>query len=88
MVQMAVKALEHNAANDGSYCTKFKHVLNEFQDINAAQKRMVDLFVSGNAKLWAVGDDYQAIYGWRGSDAPYMLDFKTPTRTPLFKPSK
>ena len=77
MVQMAVKALEHNAANDGSYYTKFKHVLvDEFQDINAAQKRMVDLFVSGNAKLWAVGDDYQAIYGWRGSDVSYMLDFK------------
>ena len=77
MVQMAVKALEHNAANDGSYYTKFKHVLvDEFQDINAAQKRMVDLFVSGNANLWAVGDDYQAIYGWRGSDVSYMLDFK------------
>jgi len=77
MVQLAVKALEQNASSNGSYIKKFKHVLvDEFQDINAAQKRMVDLFVSGNANLWAVGDDYQAIYGWRGSDVRYMLDFK------------
>jgi DNA helicase-2/ATP-dependent DNA helicase PcrA len=57
MVQLAVKALEQNASNNGSYIKKFNHVLvDEFQDINAAQKRMVDLFVSGNANLWA---------GWR-----------------------
>ena len=77
MVQMAVKALEHNAANGGSYLRKFKHVLvDEFQDINAAQKCMIDYFVSANSHLWAVGDDYQAIYGWRGSNVRYMLDFK------------
>ena len=77
MVQMAVKALEHNAANGGSYLRKFKHVLvDEFQDINAAQKCMIDYFVSANSNLWAVGDDYQAIYGWRGSNVRYMLDFK------------
>ena len=77
MVQMAVRALEHNAANGGSYLRKFKHVLvDEFQDINAAQKCMIDYFVSGNSHLWAVGDDYQAIYGWRGSNVRYMLDFK------------
>ena len=78
MVQMAVRALEHNAANGGSYLRKFKHVLvDEFQDINAAQKCMIDYFVSGNSHLWAVGDDYQAIYGWRGSDVRYMLDATT-----------
>lgn len=77
MVQLAVKALEQDASNKGSYIEKFKHVLvDEFQDINAAQKRLVDLFVSRKANLWVVGDDYQAIYGWRGSDVRYMLDFK------------
>lgn len=76
MVQWACKALEKNASDGGSFATQFSHVLvDEYQDINFAQKTLVDLLVSGRAQLWAVGDDFQAIYGWRGSDVRYLLGF-------------
>ena len=77
MVQLAVKALQKNSSNNGSYSKRFTHLLiDEFQDINKSQKSLIDLFVSGGAKLWVVGDDYQAIYGFRGSDVSFMRNFK------------
>jgi DNA helicase II / ATP-dependent DNA helicase PcrA len=76
MVQWACKALYNDAENGGSFGKKFSHVLvDEYQDINFAQKSLVDLLVSTGAQLWAVGDDFQAIYGWRGADVRYLLGF-------------
>jgi DNA helicase-2/ATP-dependent DNA helicase PcrA len=76
MVQWACKALEKNAAYGGNFGKHFAHLLvDEYQDINFAQKTLIDLLVSGGAQLWAVGDDFQAIYGWRGSDVRYLLRF-------------
>ena len=77
MVQLAVKALQNNSSNNGSYTKRFKHLLvDEFQDINRSQKSLIDLFVSGGAKLWVVGDDFQAIYGFRGSNVRFMRNFE------------
>lgn len=76
MVQWACKALQKNADVGGGFGKQFAHVLvDEYQDINFAQKTLVDLLISEGAQLWAVGDDFQAIYGWRGSDVRYLLGF-------------
>ena len=76
MAQLACKALKKNIETGGNYAKGYKHVLvDEFQDINLAQKTLVDSFFGAGAQLWAVGDDYQAIYGWRGSNVRFMLDF-------------
>ena len=77
MVQWACKALAEDNENGGNYAKQFSHVLvDEFQDINFAQKTFIDQLLKGNALIWAVGDDDQAIYGWRGSDVRFILDFK------------
>ena len=77
MVQWACKALTQNAAEGGNFAKQFSHILvDEYQDINFAQKTLIDLIVAQGAQLWAVGDDFQAIYGWRGSDLNYLLGFK------------
>lgn len=77
MVQLACKALEKDRQDKGVYYKKFKHVLvDEYQDINQAQKTLVDQFVAGGAHVWAVGDDKQAIYAWRGSDIKFIQDFE------------
>jgi DNA helicase-2/ATP-dependent DNA helicase PcrA len=76
MVQWACKALRKNADNGGSFGKQFPHMLvDEYQDINFAQNTLVELLVAEGAQLWAVGDDFQAIYGWRGSDVRYLLGF-------------
>jgi len=54
---------------------KFSHILvDEYQDINLQQIKLIDLLKPKN--LFCVGDPRQAIFGWRGSDVNYILEFK------------
>ena len=55
---------------------KFQYLLiDEFQDINMVQFRVVRLLAKKYQNLFVVGDDDQAIYGFRGSNPQIMLDF-------------
>jgi hypothetical protein len=51
-------------------------VVDEFQDINKAQWKMVERMLHPGAKLLVVGDDAQNIYTWRGSDVKFILDLE------------
>lgn len=50
-------------------------LVDEFQDINAAQYEAVKLLCGGKRNLFVVGDDDQATYGFRGSDPAIMRRF-------------
>lgn len=55
---------------------RFAYILvDEFQDINAEQYEVVKLLAGKEANLFVVGDDDQAIYGFRGSDPSIMQQF-------------
>ncbi len=58
------------------WSSRFKYILvDEFQDINPIQYGIVDMLANPLYNLFAVGDDDQAIYRFRGSDPSYMLGF-------------
>ena len=59
------------------YKSKFKYILvDEFQDVNNLQVDLIKLMLTDNAQLFCVGDDWQSIYGFRGSNVSYIIDFE------------
>ncbi|MGP0048872.1 MAG: ATP-dependent helicase [Solirubrobacteraceae bacterium] len=55
---------------------RFDHVLvDEYQDVNELQVEVVDALATHGATVTAVGDDFQAIYGFRSASAAHILGF-------------
>jgi DNA helicase II / ATP-dependent DNA helicase PcrA len=56
---------------------RFKYVMiDEYQDTNAAQYKLVKLLTNKNNNIAVVGDDWQSIYSWRGADFRNILNFE------------
>ncbi|MFN0062100.1 MAG: ATP-dependent helicase [Myxococcaceae bacterium] len=59
------------------YQRRFSHwLVDEFQDTNAAQLRLLHLLAGPAKNVCAVGDDDQSIYSWRGAELRNVLDFE------------
>ncbi len=58
------------------YQQRFRYLLvDEFQDVDFAQMKFLKLLNGRTNNLFAVGDDWQSIYGFRGGDVKYILNF-------------
>ncbi len=77
LIVRAARLLEVDPEVRARYAGRFRHVLiDEYQDTNHAQFRLVTAFASQHKNVTAVGDDDQSIYGWRGADLSNVLDFE------------
>ena len=76
LLALTVKLLEDNEDLLERYRTQFEFVLvDEYQDTNSLQCRMVELLTGPQGNLMVVGDDAQSIYSWRGADVSNILEF-------------
>lgn len=75
-------ALENESVRVGIQNSLDVLIVDEFQDLNELDFRLI-LLVAAKAKLIVVGDDDQAIYGFRGTSPRYILEFATLSNRPL-----
>ncbi len=69
--------LQRNEPLRRHYQERFRYVLvDEFQDTNKLQYAWLQLLAGGGAKVFAVGDDDQSIYAFRGAEVGNMRDFE------------
>ena len=69
-------ALETDAEFAAVIRWRHRHLfVDEFQDVNPAQFRLIRLWLGDRRDLCVVGDDDQAVYGFTGADAGYLVHF-------------
>ena len=69
--------LKKNKALLDKYQERFSYIaVDEFQDINKVQYEIIQMLARNKRNLCVVGDDDQSIYGFRGSNPSYILNFK------------
>ena len=73
----AYELLQRNEPLRTHYQARFRHILvDEFQDTNRLQYAWLKLMAGGGGKVFAVGDDDQSIYAFRGAEVGNMRDFE------------
>jgi superfamily I DNA/RNA helicase len=77
LLTLTVELLRTNDEVRAFYQKKFLYILvDEFQDVNPSQVMLLKLLYTNETNLFCVGDDWQSIYGFRGSDVSYIIDFE------------
>lgn len=77
LIGKTVNLLSKNSEIRKKWQTQFKYVMiDEYQDTNAAQYKLIKLLVSSTKNIAVVGDDWQSIYSWRGADFKNILNFE------------
>ncbi|MEJ8554615.1 DNA helicase PcrA [Tepidibacter sp. Z1-5] len=77
LIMKAIEILENNEGVLDFYQRKFRYIMvDEYQDTNRAQYKLVNMLAKRHGNLCVVGDDDQSIYGWRGADIKNILEFE------------
>ena len=78
MVPLVVKAMTADETYRRGITGAYDHMLvDEYQDVNPGQIKLIDHFINDGVGLWAVGDDDQTLYSFRASDIRHSLEFAT-----------
>ncbi|MFC4770003.1 DNA helicase PcrA [Effusibacillus consociatus] len=77
LIMKTVELFESDPSTLEYYQNKFHYIhVDEYQDTNHAQYRLIKLLASKRRNLCVVGDSDQSIYGWRGADIWNILNFE------------
>jgi DNA helicase-2/ATP-dependent DNA helicase PcrA len=77
LINRTVGMLENHAEVREKWRKQFLYIMiDEYQDTNAAQYKLVKLLTNPSNNIAVVGDDWQSIYSWRGADFRNILNFE------------
>jgi DNA helicase-2/ATP-dependent DNA helicase PcrA len=77
LLRLCSHLIETDPAFAAAQRWRFQHLfVDEFQDVNPLQLRLLDAWRGSSYDLCVVGDPQQAIYGWNGADAAYLAGFR------------
>ncbi len=77
LINRTVHLLESQPEVRAKWQHQFRYIMiDEYQDTNAAQYRLVKLLTNNQHNIAVVGDDWQSIYSWRGADFRNILNFE------------
>jgi len=77
LISRTVLLMESQPEIRDKWRAQFKYIMiDEYQDTNTAQYKLVKLLTSEHRNIAVVGDDWQSIYSWRGADFRNILNFE------------
>jgi DNA helicase-2/ATP-dependent DNA helicase PcrA len=77
LLALPVRLFEQHPDVLAKYQRRYCHVLiDEYQDTNRAQYQIAKLLTQSHKNIFAVGDEDQSIYSWRGAEIRNILDFE------------
>jgi DNA helicase-2/ATP-dependent DNA helicase PcrA len=76
MLRSAVWAMEEHSDVGEQIRSQYRHfVVDEYQDVNPVQQRLLETWLGGRDDLTVVGDASQTIYSFTGATSAYLVDF-------------
>lgn len=77
MISRSISLLQNQEDIATKFRERYRYILvDEFQDVNNLQVELIKLLITPKTQLFCVGDDWQSIYGFRGSNVSYIIDFE------------
>jgi len=77
LISRTASLFQNHSDIANKYKSKYQYILvDEFQDVNNLQVELIKLLLTEQTQLFCVGDDWQSIYGFRGSNVSYIVDFE------------
>lgn len=83
LIEYSLKLFKEYPVIKSRYQKQYNYLMiDEFQDVNNQQVDFLKHLVNEDSQLFCVGDDWQSIYGFRGSEIEYIVNFKEHFKTP------
>ncbi len=77
LITRSISLFQNHEDIASKYKNKYEYILvDEFQDVNNLQVELIKLLLTEHTQLFCVGDDWQSIYGFRGSNVSYIIEFE------------